>query len=78
MIDLAAVAARIDALDGWSARLVSPELVSVEYAPRGTRLLINVRGMVELTSEVLGFGRYDGDLMPLLPVLRIVAEARGE
>ena len=73
-IDLAAVAERINALDGWTARIDDDMngvfTVQAMYLS-GETLTIWADGDV-LTYE------WELSLMPVLPVLQIVAEARGE
>ena len=72
MIDLAAVAAKINALEGWTAKKSS------DWEEVGFIFAGDESGAFDLDittdGEVLA-GEMTCDLMPLLPVLQIVAEA---
>ena len=80
MIDLAAVAARIVALPGWSVNGVFCT-DDDDGEATGTYLSVSFNDddtvFVDESGAVTG-ASYDDDLMLLLPVLQIVAEARGE
>lgn len=74
MIDLAAVAERINALDGWSALVDFEMLDTARVIALFDDEDVEISGLGDVTPVAF----WQGDLRPLLPVLQIVAEARGE
>ena len=76
VIDLAAVAERINALEGWDTEFISefPGRLRLRYVDGGEATIWgSCRGTVSDYA-----GDWSDDLMTLLPALKIVAEARGE